>query len=76
MRDYTICVDGMSKAYAATGLRVGWGFGPEKIINKMRAVLGHLGAWAPKAEQKAASNFLKKDAVVDTFLEDFKHRIE
>lgn len=76
MRNYTIFVDGMSKAYAATGVRVGWGFGPEKVINKMRAIIGHLGAWAPKAEQVAAANFLKKDEVVDSFLEDFKHRIE
>jgi len=76
MREYTIFVDGMSKAYAATGVRIGWGFGPEKIINKMKAILGHIGAWAPKAEQVAASNFLRKNVLVDQFLEKFKHRIE
>ena len=35
MRNYTIFVDGISKSLAATGLRVGWGFGPKKIISKM-----------------------------------------
>ena len=35
MRNYTICIDGISKSFAATGVRVGWAFGPDKIINKM-----------------------------------------
>ncbi len=39
MRDYTIYVDGISKAFAATGVRVGWGFGPKPVIAKMRAIL-------------------------------------
>ena len=56
MRDYTLFIDGMSKAYAATGVRIGWGFGPKKVIHKMKAILGHIGAWAPKAEQEAAAN--------------------
>lgn len=44
MRDYTIFVDGISKAFAATGVRVGWAFGPQHVINKMKALLGHIGA--------------------------------
>lgn len=50
-RDYTIFIDGLSKAFAATGVRVGWAFGPKAIMAKMKAILGHIGAWSPKAEQ-------------------------
>jgi len=51
MRDYTIFVDGISKVLAATGVRVGWGYGPKRIIDKMKSITSHMGAWAPKAEQ-------------------------
>ena len=50
MRQYTIFIDGISKAFAATGVRIGWAMGPEAIIGKMKSILGHVGAWAPKAE--------------------------
>ena len=36
LRNYTIFVDGISKSMAATGVRVGWAFGPKKIIDKMK----------------------------------------
>jgi aspartate aminotransferase len=53
MARYTLFVDGISKAFAATGLRVGWSVGPVDVIEKMSNVLGHIGAWAPRAEQVA-----------------------
>jgi aspartate aminotransferase len=65
LRPYTLYVDGVSKAFAATGVRVGWAFGPEDIIGKMRSILGHIGAWAPKAEQVATANYLKDGSRVD-----------
>ncbi|EGV43455.1 aminotransferase class I/II-fold pyridoxal phosphate-dependent enzyme [Bizionia argentinensis JUB59] len=68
MRDYTIFVDGISKAFAATGVRVGWAFGPAHIINKMKAMLSHIGAWAPKAEQMATASFLNQSDEVQTYL--------
>lgn len=58
IKDYVIYVDGISKSLSATGVRVGWAVGPEFIINKMRAILTHVGAWAPKAEQLATAQFL------------------
>lgn len=58
MAKYTIFVDGISKAFAATGLRVGWAVGPADVIARMGAVIGHLGAWAPRAEQVATAAFL------------------
>ncbi len=55
---WTIFVDGISKAFAATGLRVGWAVAPPYIVARMRDILGHVGAWAPRAEQIAAARFL------------------
>jgi len=59
---YTILVDGISKAFAATGLRVGWAVGPVDVIERMGAILGHVGAWAPRAEQVATAVFLEDQA--------------
>lgn len=58
MARYTLFVDGISKAFAATGLRVGWGVGPADVMSRMSAVLGHIGAWAPRAEQVATVGLL------------------
>ena len=46
LRDYTIYIDGTSKCFAATGVRVGWSFGSTKVIDRMKALLTHVGAWA------------------------------
>jgi aspartate aminotransferase len=76
MRNYTIFVDGISKAFAATGVRVGWTFGPERIIGKMKSVLGHIGAWAPKAEQVATADYMNQISAIDSFIVDFKSEIK
>jgi aspartate aminotransferase len=62
MARYTIFVDGISKAFAATGVRVGWSVGPADVIGKMSAILGHVGAWAPRAEQFASAALLDDPA--------------
>ena len=76
MKDYTVFIDGMSKAFAATGVRIGWGFGPQKVMDKMKAIISHLGAWSPRAEQIATAAFLNKDEAVDTYLHGFRSRVE
>jgi aspartate aminotransferase len=58
IRDYLICVDGVSKSLCATGIRVGWAFGPKDVIGKMTEVFSHIGAWAPKPEQNAVAKYL------------------
>lgn len=75
MKDYTIFVDGISKAFAATGVRVGWGMGPKKIIDKMKSMLGHIGAWAPRPEQMATARYLMNDKAVDTYLTDIRKSV-
>jgi len=67
MARYTIFVDGISKAFAATGLRVGWAVGPTDVIARMSAVLGHVGAWPPRAEQVATVALLDDPAAARDF---------
>lgn len=62
---YTILVDGISKAFAATGLRVGWLVGPTDLVARMSDFNGHVGAWAPRPEQVATADFLAaRDEIV------------
>jgi aspartate aminotransferase len=76
MRNYTVFIDAISKVFAATGVRVGWSFGPAGIINKMKAILTHVGAWAPMAEQKAVAQYLGNQPAIKTYLTHFKKEIE
>jgi aspartate aminotransferase len=76
MRDYTIFIDAISKVFAATGVRVGWSLGPSTVINKMKAILTHIGAWAPMAEQKAVANYLGNREGIQKYLLHFKKEIE
>lgn len=76
LRDYTVFIDGLSKSFAATGVRVGWTFGHQSIIDKMKAILSHIGAWSPKAEQVAAAKYLQMDEKVDKYLASFKQEIQ
>lgn len=76
MKDYTIFIDAVSKVFAATGVRVGWALGPAPVIQKMKQLLTHIGAWAPMAEQKALANYFKQEPAIDRFLSTFKQALE
>ena len=76
LKDYTIFVDGMSKAFCATGVRVGWAMGPANVINKMKSILSHVGAWSPMPEQKAAAKYLVQNEAIEKYLSNFKSEIE
>jgi aspartate aminotransferase len=76
MRNYTVFIDGISKSFCATGVRVGWSMGPAAIMTKMKAILSHLGAWAPMAEQKATAAFLQQTEHIHQFIDDYKQEIE
>jgi aspartate aminotransferase len=72
MRDYTVFVDAISKVFAATGVRVGWSFGPAVVIDKMKAIMTHIGSWAPMAEQKATAVYLLQSEKIDAYLSVFR----
>lgn len=77
---WTIFVDGISKAFAATGLRVGWVVAPPYIVARMRDILGHVGAWAPRPEQIAVARFLgMRDEVAayhETMIAGLRERLD
>jgi aspartate aminotransferase len=75
MKEYTIYIDAVSKVFAATGVRVGWSTGPATIIAKMKAILTHVGAWAPMAEQKACASYLLQTENIHSYLNNFKTEI-
>jgi aspartate aminotransferase len=75
IKEYTVFVDGISKSFSATGVRVGWSMGPAFIINKVKAILSHVGAWAPMAEQVATAKFLHNDVAINTYFDVFKSGI-
>jgi aspartate aminotransferase len=76
MKEYSIFIDGISKAFAATGVRVGWSMGPADLIAKMKAINSHVGAWAPMAEQKAVANYLAQTQNIERYFKQFKAAIE
>jgi aspartate aminotransferase len=80
MADYTVFVDGISKSFAATGVRVGWIVGPADVIRRMGSILGHVGAWAPRAEQVATAALLADTAAIEayhqTMLDEVYARLE
>ncbi|MGH7617829.1 MAG: pyridoxal phosphate-dependent aminotransferase [Gemmatimonadaceae bacterium] len=72
---YVVLVDAISKAFASTGLRVGWAVAPPDIIKPMNAIIGHVGAWAPRAEQIATTTLLNDSAAVDTYIEHMRSEV-
>lgn len=75
MKAYTIFIDGISKSFAATGVRVGWALGPAEVLEKMRSINSHVGAWAPMAEQKAVASYMGQTADIDQYFSHFKAAI-
>jgi aspartate aminotransferase len=73
---YTVYVDAISKAFAGTGLRVGWGVVPPYLQGKFKALIGHMGAWAPRPVQLATADFLDNPAEMHSFLNPFRAQIK
>lgn len=75
MARYTLMTDAISKCFAATGLRVGWLVGPPVIAARVKALMTHMGAWAPRPEQIATAAFLRDETAMTSFLGEFKATI-
>jgi aspartate aminotransferase len=77
---WVVTVDGISKAFAGTGLRVGWATGAPAVISRMKDFLGHVGAWAPRPEQVATAAFLRNPGAIAEFrlgmLQELSARLE
>jgi aspartate/methionine/tyrosine aminotransferase len=55
MRERTVTINGMSKAYSVTGWRVGWTIAPPEITNAIRKVHDFLTVGAPAPLQEAGA---------------------
>jgi len=55
LRDRILVVNGVSKAYAMTGWRIGWGAGPRELIAAMSAVQSQVTSCASSVGQAAAT---------------------
>jgi aspartate aminotransferase len=73
---YVVFVDGISKPFAATGLRVGWAVGPADVVDRMASILGHVGAWAPRAEQIATARLLNASGEVAAYHDTMKRGVQ
>ena len=73
---YVIFLDAISKAFCATGMRVGWGVMPPAIRRRMSDILGHIGAWAPKAEQTGVAAFLSRPDEVHAFRDVVRKKLD
>lgn len=76
MREYTVFIDGISKAFAATGVRVGWTVGPADVTKRMASILGHVGAWAPRAEQIATARLLEATDEIERYEAEMKGQVQ
>jgi aspartate aminotransferase len=72
MADYTVFVDGISKSFASTGVRVGWIVGPADLMARMASLVGHVGAWAPRAEQLAVAALLGDRPAIEAYHQEMK----
>lgn len=72
---YVMAMDGISKAFASTGLRVGWLLAPPAIARKMGELVSHVGAWAPHAEQVGVAEFLDDADAVRQYRDEMDGKI-
>ena len=76
MAAYTIFVDGISKGFAATGLRVGWTVAPPAVIAPIKDIIAHVGAWAPKPVQLATAELLCDVEAVEEYHSQMKAEVQ
>ncbi len=75
MKDRTIVVNGVSKAYAMTGWRIGYAAGPEEIIAAINKIQSQNTSNPASISQKAAVEALNGDQkIVTTMVGEFRKR--
>jgi aspartate aminotransferase len=77
LKDRTIILNGVSKGYAMTGWRIGYGAGPEIIIKAMKKIQGQSTSNPCSIAQAAALEALNGDqSIIDTMVSAFEERHE
>lgn len=74
-RDSVFLVDGVSKTYSMTGWRIGYGLGPEPIVQRMNTLMGHSTSNPSSISQRAAMRALTlDDGSVEEMVAAFRER--
>jgi len=75
LKDKTITINGVSKAYAMTGWRIGYAGGPKDIIRLARNLQSHSTSNASSISQAASYAALSQHSKeIDMMVEEFKQR--
>jgi aspartate aminotransferase len=76
-KDCVLTINGVSKAYAMTGWRIGFALGPQKLISKMTVMQGHITSCASSVSQWASLGaILHAQHEVEAMLEQYRQRME
>ena len=75
LKDRTIILNGVSKAYAMTGWRIGYAAGPEEIIKAMKKIQGQSTSNPSSISQAAALEAISGDqSFINMMVEAFERR--
>ncbi len=75
VREHTVVINGISKAYAMTGWRLGYAAGPTDIIKRAARIQGHTTSCVNSITQKAAIVALNEcDGSVAVMRDEFQKR--
>jgi aspartate aminotransferase len=75
MKDRTVVVNGMSKAYSMTGWRIGYAAGPSQVIQAVGKMQGHTTGNPASISQYASLHGLEADSsFIGEWVEEFKRR--
>ena len=76
-RDFTILINGVSKAFAMTGWRIGYALGPKEFMKVLNDLKGHINTNATSIAQYAATGALQgAEADVQIMVKAFASRRE
>ena len=74
-REHVLTINGVSKAYAMTGWRIGFALGPKQLIKKMGALQGHLTSGACSIAQWASLGAIRESQKdVETMAAEYQKR--
>jgi aspartate aminotransferase len=75
LKEQTVVINGMSKAFSMTGWRIGYAAGPKKIIDAINTMQGHTSGNPTSISQWASVTGLAQDSdFVDQWVGEFKQR--
>lgn len=75
MQERTVVINGLSKAFAMTGWRIGFALGPKEIITAMNRIHQYVIMSSPTIAQYAAMEALKNgDGFVAEMRKEYNHR--